>query len=168
MFFCHIAIFFWEIYMSCLSMFFFWQANSTLCWASRSFLNLSNSSLSLLFSSTSLWVMSGLGDSDGGAEACDWGDTWWRFWALPGPWLSSADLWGTNLELGWGGSWLIAVPSSLWSVLVPLSLIGPLGKGPLHHHPKGGPLAKWGLWAQWGWCVLQSSCAVGGSPSLGR
>ena len=39
--------------------------------SSRSFLNLSNSSLSLLFSSTSLWVMSGVGDSCGGAEACD-------------------------------------------------------------------------------------------------
>ena len=49
----------------CLSKFFFWQANCTLCWPSRSFFNLSNSSLSLLFSSISLWVMSEVDDSDG-------------------------------------------------------------------------------------------------------
>ena len=43
--------------------------------------------------------MSRVGNSDGGAEACDLGDPWWRFSVLPGQWLSSADLWGTNLEL---------------------------------------------------------------------
>ena len=85
-----------------LSKFFFWQASSTLCWESRSFSNLSKFFLSLLFSSISVWVMLGVCDSGGGAEAYDWGNTWWRFSALPGPWLSSADLWGTNLELRWG------------------------------------------------------------------
>ena len=88
----------------CLSKFFFWRASSILCWASRSLLNLSNSSLSLLFSSTSLWLMLGEGDSDGCAEACDWDNTCGGFSALPGQWLSSADLWATNLELRWGGS----------------------------------------------------------------
>ena len=86
-------------YLYCLYKVFFWQAHSPLCWASRSFLNLSNSSFSLLFSSTSLWVMLGVGDSGGGAVACGWSNTWWRSSALPGQWLSSVDLQGTNLEL---------------------------------------------------------------------
>ena len=123
----------------CLSKFFFWQANSTLLWASRSFLNLSNSSLSLLFSSTTLWLMLGVGDSGWGAEACDWGNTWWKFSALLGQWLSSADLWGTNLELRWGGSWLTAVPSNPWSIL------GSLRIGPTTSSSLGGSLGKIGL-----------------------
>ena len=146
----------------CLSKFFFWQAYSTLCWASRSFLNLLNSSLSLLFSSTSVLVMLGVGDSGGSAEACDWGNTWWRFSALPGQWLSSADLWWTNPELRWRGSWLIPTPSSPWFIL------GSLRVGPTTSSSKGGLLAKLGWWAQWGRYVLGSSCAVGRSPSLAR
>ena len=37
----------------------------------------------------------GVVDSDEDVEAFNW----WRFAALPGLWHSSADLWGTNLEL---------------------------------------------------------------------
>ena len=46
----------------CLSKFFFWQADSTLCWASRSFLNLSNSlplayCFQLVYGSYQGWVI---------------------------------------------------------------------------------------------------------------